>query len=33
VTPTVEGGWAKFTFAGSKIKLSNNKLGNIEYGA
>ena len=24
--------WAKYTFVGSKIKLSNNKLGNLEYG-
>ena len=32
ITPTVSAGWPTYTFAGSKIKLSNNKLGNLEYG-
>jgi hypothetical protein len=25
--------WASHKFVGSKIKLSNNKLGNVEYAA
>ena len=32
ISPTVGWGWATYKFAGSKIKLTNEKLNNIEFG-